>query len=80
MIKKWAAKAAREITELIAALLMRSAIKPLLSIDERSLADIGLSRADLIACLATPITTNPARFLASHARRRGPTATTGAAQ
>jgi hypothetical protein len=28
---------------MIAALLMRSAIKPLLAIDERSLSDVGLS-------------------------------------
>ena len=71
MIKKWAARAANQITELIAALLMRSAIKPLLHIDERSLSDVGLSRSDVIASLAAPLTTNPGKFLALRAKRRG---------
>jgi uncharacterized protein YjiS (DUF1127 family) len=71
MIKKWAASAANRITELIAALLMRAAIKPLLHIDDRSLADVGLSRSDVIESLATPFTTDPGRFLALRAKRRG---------
>ena len=71
MIKKWAARAGHRITEFIAALLMRSAIKPLLHIDDRSLADIGLSRADVIESLSTPLTTDPGRFLALRAKRRG---------
>jgi hypothetical protein len=71
MIKKWAAKAASRITEQIASLLMRSAIRPLLNIDERSLFDIGLSGSDVIACLSAPITTNPARYLDACAKRRG---------
>ena len=71
MIKKWAAKAGRRITEFIAALLMRSAIKPLLHIDDRSLADVGLSRADVFESLSTPLTTDPGRFLALRAKRRG---------
>ena len=70
MIKKWAASAAKRITEFIAALLMRSAIKPLLHIDESSLADVGLSRSDVIASLSTPLTTDPGRFLALRAKRR----------
>lgn len=73
MIKKWAASAANRITELIAALLMRSAIKPLLHVDDRSLADVGLSRSDVIESLATPFTADPGRFLALRARRRGRT-------
>jgi hypothetical protein len=64
MIKKWAARAANHITELIVALLMRSAINPLLHIDDRSLADV-------IESLATPLTTNPGKFLALRAKRRG---------
>jgi uncharacterized protein YjiS (DUF1127 family) len=71
MIKKWAARTANHIAEIIASLLMRSAIKPLLRIDERSLFDVGLSRSDVIECLATPLTTSPGKFLASRARRRG---------
>ncbi|WP_291684444.1 hypothetical protein [Bradyrhizobium sp.] len=71
MIKKWAASAANRITEFIAALLMRSAIKPLLHIDDRSLADVGLSRSDVVESLATPLTTDPGRFLALRAKRRG---------
>jgi len=71
MIKKWAASAANRITEFIAALLMRSAIKPLLHIDDRSLADVGLSRSDVVESLATPLTTDPGLFLALRAKRRG---------
>jgi uncharacterized protein YjiS (DUF1127 family) len=71
MIKKWAASAANQITELIAALLMRSAIKSLLHIDDRSLADVGLSRSDVIESLSTPLTTDPGKFLALRAKRRG---------
>jgi len=37
MIKKWTAKTANQAIEIFAALLMRSAIRPLLSIDEQSL-------------------------------------------
>jgi uncharacterized protein YjiS (DUF1127 family) len=73
MINNWAARTANHITEIIASLLMRSAIKPLLHIDERSLFDIGLSRSDVSECLSTPLTTNPGKFLASRARRRGHT-------
>jgi hypothetical protein len=50
---------------------MRSAIKPLLHIDDRSLADVGLSRSDVIESLSTPLTTDPGRFLALRAKRRG---------
>jgi len=59
------------VTKFIAALLMRSAIKPLLHIDDRSLADVGLSRSDVIESLSTPLTTDPGRFLALRAKRRG---------
>jgi hypothetical protein len=53
---------------LIASLLMRSAIKPLLEIDERSLLAVGVSRADLVDCLATPFCTDPTELLASRSR------------
>ena len=54
MIKQWADKAIGQGIGLIASLLMRSAIKPLLRVDERSLLEVGLSHADLIECLSTP--------------------------
>ena len=63
MISKWAANAANQGIALIASLLMRSAIKPLLEVDERSLLAVGLSHADLVACLSTPFTTDPTEFL-----------------
>lgn len=74
MIKKWVADAANQGIALVASILMRSAIKPLLEIDERSLSAVGLSRADLIACLATPLTTDPTEWLAARgkASRSGP--------
>ncbi len=70
MSKKWAASAANRITELIAALLMRSAIKPLLHIDDRSLAEVGLSRSDVIESLSAPLATDPGGFLTLRAKRR----------
>ena len=73
MIKKWAADATGRGTAIFTSLLMRSAIKPLLGVDERSLLEVGLSRADLIECLSTPFTTDPARFLAARSRQRGRT-------
>jgi len=68
MIRKWVANVANQGIALIASLLMRSAIKPLLEVDERSLLAVGLSRADLIECLSTPLTTDPTELLASRAR------------
>lgn len=56
MNKKSTARAVDRITEMIASLLMRSAIKPLPSVDERSLLDSGLSRSDVIACHSSAIT------------------------
>jgi hypothetical protein len=70
MIKQWATRAIDVGSGLIASLLMRSAIKPLLELDEKSLLEVGLSHDDLIECLATPFTTDPARFLAARCRRR----------
>jgi hypothetical protein len=64
MIMKWAANVANQGIALIASLLMRSAIKPLLEIDEKSLLAVGLSHADVVACLSTPFTTDPTEFLA----------------
>jgi hypothetical protein len=69
MIKKWAANVANQGIALIASMLLRSAIKPLLEIDERSLLAVGLSRADLIECLATPFTTDPTELLAARSRK-----------
>jgi hypothetical protein len=68
MIRKWAANVANQGIALIASMLLRSAIKPLLEIDERSLLAVGLSRADLIECLSTPFTTDPTELLASRSR------------
>ena len=67
MITNWAANVTDRGIALIASLLMRSAIKTLLEIDERSLLAVGLSRADLIECLSTPFTRDPTEMLASRA-------------
>jgi hypothetical protein len=69
MIGRWAAAAANQGIALVASLLMRSAIKPLLLVDERSLFAVGLSRADIIECLSTSFTTDPTEFLASRDKR-----------
>lgn len=69
MIKQWADKAIGLGIGLIASLLMRSAIKPLLRVDEQSLLEVGLSHADLIECLST---TDPTKFLTARSRKRGP--------
>jgi hypothetical protein len=72
VIKQWADKAIGRGIRLIASLLMRSAIKPLLRVDEQSLLEVGLSHDDLIECLSTPLTTDPTKFLAARSRKRGP--------
>ena len=69
MIKGWAAGVAKQGIALLASLLMRSAIKPLLEVDERSLFAVGLSRADVVECIATPLTTDPTAFLASRGKK-----------
>jgi hypothetical protein len=69
MIRKWASNVANQGIALIASMLLRSAIKPLLEIEERSLFAVGLSRADLIECLSTPFTTDPTELLASRSRK-----------
>jgi hypothetical protein len=69
MIKKWTANVANQGIALIASILLRSAIKPLLEVDERSLLDVGLSHADLVECLSTPLTTDPTELLASRGRK-----------
>jgi hypothetical protein len=69
MIRKWVSNVANQGIALIASLLLRSAIKSLLEIDERSLLAVGLSHADLIECLSTPFTTDPTELLASRSRR-----------
>jgi hypothetical protein len=75
MIINWAANVANQGIALIASLLMRSAIKPLLEIDEKSLSAVGLSHADVVECLSTPFTTDPTEFLAARGKasraRRG---------
>jgi len=71
MIKKWAADVGSQGIGLVASLLMRSAIKPLLAFDERSLLAVGLSHADVIDCLSTPFTTDPTELLASRGKRLG---------
>jgi hypothetical protein len=72
MIKQWSIKTIGFGVGLIASLLMRSAIKPLLRVNEQSLREVRLSRSDLIEGLSTPLTTDPARFLAARSRKRGP--------
>jgi len=72
MINQWVIKIIGLGIGLVASLLMRSAIKPLLRVDEQSLLEVGLSRSDLIECLSTPLTTDPAKFLAARSRKRGP--------
>jgi hypothetical protein len=69
MIGRWAAAAANQGIALAASLLMRSAIKSLLLVDERSLFAVGLSRADIVECLSTPFTTDPTEFLACRGKR-----------
>ena len=68
MIKDWAADMANQGIALIASLLMRSAIKPLLEIDEKSLRAVGLSHADVVECLSTPFTTDPTEFLTARGK------------
>jgi uncharacterized protein YjiS (DUF1127 family) len=70
MIKKWGAKLASHGGAIAASLLMRSAIRQLLGLDERSLSEVGLSRADVADCLSTPFTTDPTRLLAARIRKR----------
>jgi hypothetical protein len=70
MIRKWAANVANQGIALIASMLLRSAIKTLLEIDQRSLLTVGLSRADIVECLSTPFTTDPTGLLASRAQIR----------
>ena len=69
MIKKWAADVANQGVAQPASLLMRSAIKPLLKVDQRSLLAVGLSRTDVVECLATPLTTDPTEFQKGRAGR-----------
>jgi hypothetical protein len=69
MVRKWAVNAANHGIALIASMLFRSAIRPLLEVDERSLRAVGLTRADLIACLSMPFTRDPTEMLASRAER-----------
>ena len=53
----------------LASMLFRSAIRSLLGVDERSLLTVGLTRADLVECLSTPLTRDPTEMLASRAAR-----------
>ncbi|MGB8397323.1 DUF1127 domain-containing protein [Bradyrhizobium sp.] len=70
MIKKWAARLASRSGAIAASLLMRWAVRQLLGLDERSLVDVGLSRADVTDCLSTPFTTDPTGLLTARSRRR----------
>jgi hypothetical protein len=67
MIRKCAENAANQGIAIVASMLFRSAIRPLLDVDERSLLTVGLTRADLIECLSTPFTRDPTEMLASRA-------------
>jgi hypothetical protein len=68
MMTNWIANVANQGIALIASILLRSAIKPLLEVDEESLLAVGLSRADLIESLSTPFTTDPTELLASRSK------------
>jgi hypothetical protein len=70
MIKKSTARAVDRITEMIASLLMRSAIKPIPSVDEQFPVGYQIPRSDVIACLSSPITTDLAEFFTSRAKPR----------
>ena len=80
MIRKCAANVANHGIALFASMLFRSAIRPLLEVDERALLTVGLTRADLIECLSTPFTRDPTEMLASRAEAaRGPMCRSGVA-
>lgn len=51
------------LTALIRAMIHRRDVRGLLDLDERSLQDIGLSRADVVDALAEPIAKNPSTIL-----------------
>jgi hypothetical protein len=67
MIGKWLANVINQGIATVASMLFRSAIRPLLEVDEGSLLTVGLTRADLIECLSTPFTRDPTEILASRA-------------
>jgi hypothetical protein len=69
MIGQWLANVANRGIAVVASMLFRSAIRPLLEIDERSLLTVGLTCVDLIECLSTPFTRDPTEMLASRAKR-----------
>lgn len=70
MIRKWLANVINQGIATIASMLFRSAIRPLLEVDEGSLLTVGLTHADLIECLSTPFTRDPTEMLASRAESR----------
>ena len=79
MIKIWAAELGNRGIGLAASLLMRSAIKSLLWLDEQSLLAVGSSHADLIDCLSTPLTTDPTELLLSRGKSGRPRVPPGVA-
>ena len=62
MFKERLAHAADRAFRLIAAMLMRRAVAPLMRIDEDSLRESGLSRAAVADFLAMPLGTDPGKF------------------
>ena len=61
--KTLAATAARRCSALVSAILERRLILPLLYADDRMLRDIGLSRADVVESLSSPLRANPSQLL-----------------
>lgn len=62
MIKEWLNRAADRGFRLVAAVLMRRAVAPLMRVDEDSLREAGLSRAAVADFLTMPLGTDPGEF------------------
>ena len=56
--------------------VVRKSIRPLLSVDERLLRDIGLTRADVVDCLSSPLADDPSDLLIARRRERAATRVT----
>ena len=66
MIKNWLNRAADRGFGLLAAMLMRRAVAPLMRINEHALHESGLSRRAVADFLAMPLGTEPDEFFARH--------------
>jgi uncharacterized protein YjiS (DUF1127 family) len=63
---------ARIAARIAAAVRGRRALGELAQLEPHILADIGLSRSDVIAAFERPLSEDPTLYLARVARRRGP--------